>query len=296
MWEIWIAAGATALYFVQMEILRRASAAHGLAWSSFARTASFGAVLFLGVFMAGLFGPIGAGALGLACNVFIGGRAYQVLRRSQRVRGLLERVRGPEADAALALLEREVEGLRGGRGGEKADYDHRARWVLSIAASVSRAGHPQRALDWTMRVEHGVLGRPLAAIHAQHEAVFRIAIGDREGARRAIARASRPAIAPWEDALLALEALLDALEGNPEAVLSRTSGPLEAEGAITSRVVWQAARAHAQAKLGAIEEARSTLRTIRSESGDEVIHRVAMQNGPASRLAEALLAEGGAYR
>jgi hypothetical protein len=296
MWEIWIAAGATALYFVQMEVLRRVSIAHGLAFSSFGRTVSFGALLFLGVFMGGLFGPVGAAGLGLACNVFIGGRAYQALRRSQRIRGLLARVSGPNPDAALALLEEEVEGLRGGRGGEKADYDHRARWVLSIAASVSRAGHPQRALDWTKRVEHGVLGRPLAAIHAQHEAVFRIAIGDREGARRAIARAGRPAIPPWEDALLALEALLEALEGDADAVLLRTNAPLDRGGPATTRVVWLAARAHAQAKVGAIEDARVTLRSIRSEGGDDFIRRLVTHNGPASRLAEALLAEGGAYR
>ena len=295
MWEIWIAAGATALFALQMEVLGRLRVSHGLAWSR-VRGVGLGFLVFLTVYMAGMFGPGVAVALGLAFNVFFGGRSFQAIGRSVRVRRLLEEVNGPGAASALAALEHEVEGLRGGRGGEKSNYDHRARWVLTIAANVARAGHPERALEWTTRIERGVLGRPLATMHAQHEAAFRLATGDRAGARRAIERASRPAIEPWEDALLALEALLDALEGDAEAAVARTTGPLAANPPRLSRAMWQMARAHAQARLGATDEARDTLRALRNDEGDALLRRTVAHEGPASRLAESLLAEQGAYR
>lgn len=295
MWEIWIPAVATAAFFLQVEVFRR------LRGATFGRgrivgLALYGVVLFLGVATGGVFGPLGAAMFGIATNVFIGSRSLQVLRREQRVRGLLERVRGPDADEALALLEREVENLRGGHGGEKPNYEHRARWVLGIATQVYRAGHPERALEWTTKLELGIVGRPLAAMYAQHEAVFRIAIGDREGARRAVARAPRPAVAPWEEQLSALDALFEALEGDAEAALRRTNGALDAASPTVARSSWQVVRAHAQARLGATEEARTTLRAIRSESGEDAIRRIVTHDGPASRLAEMLIAEGGAYR
>jgi hypothetical protein len=133
-------------------------------------------------------------------------------------------------------------------------------------------------------------------MHAQHEAAFRIGTLDREGARRAIARAPRPAIAPWEDALLALEALLDALDGDAGAAAERASRALEVTPQGLSRATWQMARAHALAKLGAVEDARDTLRALRTEGGDALLRRVVAHAGPASRLAETLLSEQGAYR
>ena len=38
MWEIWIAAGATALFVAQIEILRRITVAEGVAWRFAARS------------------------------------------------------------------------------------------------------------------------------------------------------------------------------------------------------------------------------------------------------------------
>ncbi len=181
----------------------------------------------------------------------------QQTRRAFRVTKLLERVSGPNADAALAALEHEVEGLRGGRGGEAADYEHRAKWVLAIASEVSprRSSRP-RARAWTTRRSSPeVLGPPATwPMHAQHEAAFRIATRDREGAfRKALARVPRPAIAPWEDALQALEALLDALVGEAQTAIDRAARVLEATPNGLSRATWQMARAHGLAKLGAAE-------------------------------------------
>ncbi|MGO8992019.1 MAG: hypothetical protein ACLQVI_01730 [Polyangiaceae bacterium] len=296
MWEIWIAVGSAALFFAQVAILMRLSAARGLEWTSWARSAFLGAMIFVAVLMTSAFGPMTALAAGLACNVFVGGRMFQATRRALRVRRLLKELAGPDATKALGALDHEIEGLRGGHGGEKSNYDHRARWVLSIAANVALAGHAQRALDWTRRLEPVALGRPVAAMHAQHEAAFRIAIGDRDGARQAIARAPRPAIAPWEDALEALEALLEALDGDAQAAVDRTAGALERAPAGPSRATWQMARAHGLAKRGAVEDAREVLRTMRSEGGDSLLRRIVAHAGPASRLAETILSEQGAYR
>jgi hypothetical protein len=297
MWEIGIAAGSTALFFAQVAVVRRLRSSLGHGATPLGRVVLVGLAIFFGVFVfASPLGPLGAVAAGLMCNVLVGGRMFQGARRAMRVRRLLERLEGPNAEGALAALEHEVEGLRGGRGGEKPDYEHRARWVLTIASNVARAGHPKRALEWTTRIEAGVLGRPVAAMHAQHEAAFRIATGDREGARRAIARAPRPAIAPWEDALSALEALLEGLDGDAQAAIERATRAIEATPLGLSRATWQMARAHGQAKTGALEDARDTLRSLRSEGGEALLRRVVAHGGPASRVAEAMLAEGGAYR
>jgi len=296
---IWIGAAAAALFFAQVAVIRRLSGARGggarvqfaaqwvaMAFGIFVTVVSVGAVV----------GPLYAVGAGVLMNLLLGGRMVQQTRRAFRVTKLLERVSGPNAEAALAALEHEVEGLRGGRGGEKSDYEHRAKWVLAIASNVARAGHTARALEWTTRIESGVLGLPAAAMHAQHEAAFRIATGDRGGARKAVARVPRPAIAPWEDALLALEALLDALDGDAQAAIDRAAQVLEATPNGLSRATWQMARAHGLAKLGAADDARDALRTMRSEGGDDLVRRVMAHDGPASRLAETILTEQGAYR
>jgi len=299
MWLIWIPAGAAVLFLAQVAILRRMSAAEGFVWSSRWQTIVLALAIVVGTMSAGMFGPLASLGAGVGLNVLVGGRMLQTTRRGLRVRRLLARLddASPElATATLAALEHEVEGLRGGRGGEKSDYEHRARWVLAIASSAARAGHATRALDWTTRIEPGLLGRPAAAMHAQHEAAFRIGTLDRQGARAAIARAPRPAIAPWEDALQALDALLEALDGDGQAAADRASRALDATPKGPSRPTWQMARAHGLAKVGSMEDARETLLTLRTEGGDTMLRRMVAHAGPASRLAETILTEQGAYR
>jgi hypothetical protein len=295
MWEIWIAAGASALYFAQVAIVARLNAVR-VTLTSWARTAFVGGILFIGVLAASALGPVAAVMAGVGLNVFIGGRMLMTTRRAARVKKLLGQVEGPDATRALAALDREVEGLRGGRGGEKSDYEYRARWVLGIAANVGGAGHPRQALEWIARLEPTAMGRVVATMHAQHEAVFRTTSGDRDGARQAIARVPRPAMAPWEDALQALEALLEALDGDAAAAVERSARALDTAATGPSRVTWQMARAHALARAGAVEDAREVIRVMRNEEGAAPLRRLVAHDGPASRLAEVLLAERGAYR
>ena len=236
---------------------------------------------------------------GFAWNVFIGGWVFRATRRDLRVSKLLARLAqasGEEARRALAALDYEVEGIRGDRGGDKVSYEERVQSVLTIAAHVAHAGHPERALEWTMQLEAGVVGPGAAAMHAASEAGFRIALGDRAGARRAIAPVPRPAIAPWEDLLLAREALLDALEGDGRAAAERAARALDDKPTSPARPIWMVVRAHGLARAGAMEDAREILLSMRTEEGESYLRRVASQAGPASLLAESLLNEHGAYR
>jgi hypothetical protein len=296
MWEIWVAAGAAALYLAQIAVFMRLGVGRGGGWSSLFRTVVAVLSMFIAVLLASPLGPFAAVLTGLTLNVFFGGRMLMSSRRDIRVRRLLGELKGPNPARALGGLEEEVDGLRGLRGGEKDDYDHRAQLVLGIAASVARAGHPEHALAWTTRIEPALLGRPVAAIHAQHEVAFRLGVADREGARRALAQAPRPAIAPWEDALQAMEALLDALEGDAQSAVDRATVALERAPEGAARATWQMARAHGLAKGGALEDAKGVLRAMRGEGGDDLLRRVVAHAGPASRLAEGMLVERGAYR
>jgi hypothetical protein len=296
MWAIAIAAGSAALFFAQVALLRRWL---GVSWTrSGTARSTFGVFLF--VLMAAALGPLGALVVGVASNVFLGGRMLQQSRRALRVQRLLTRLRQPNDDPSgvLAALEHEVEGIRGGRGGEKGTYEARARWVLAIAAAVAEAGHHARAVAWLGGLEPEVLGRYLAAMHAQYEAAFRLALGDREGARRAIARAPRPAMPPWEGAFQAFEGVLEALEGDAATSVERSTRALAetSPSAGAARVTWQMARAHALVRIGDVTEARETLESVRQEAGDRPLERVVAHDGPASRLAEAVLGERGAYR
>ncbi len=133
-------------------------------------------------------------------------------------------------------------------------------------------------------------------MHAQIEAALRIGMNERARAREALARADRPAPEPWEEALRAHEALLEALEGDAHAAAAQAAQRLEAPPKGHMKVIWQTVRAHALAKLGDTEEARRMLLAMRAEWGGAFVRRVATHAGPASQLAESVIADGGAYR
>ncbi len=90
--------------------------------------------------------------------------------------------------------------------------------------------------------------------------------------------------------------MLEALDGDPRVALVRADHALAAGPDRSARGTWELARAHALAKIGALEEARAALLSLRVAGGESVLHRVIAQDGPASRLAESLASEQGAYR
>jgi hypothetical protein len=290
-----IALGCTALYVALVLIFRRLGAAANLSLGESWRHVAIACLLCLGSLMAGLIGPEGALTVGLGLNVFLGVRFSIAVRRGLRLKGLAEGLVSKDpavASAALEGLEKEIASILRMRG----EPDIRARWVLTIASTAIMAGHRERALAWTLRINPRRLSGEIRAMHAQIEAALRIGMNDLARAREALARADRPAPGPWEDALRAHEALLEALEGDAQAAASQAAQRLEARPTGHVKATWQTVRAHALAKLGDTEEARRMLLAIRAEWGDGVVRRVVAHAGPASQLAESVIADGGAYR
>jgi hypothetical protein len=102
---------------------------------------------------------------------------------------------------------------------------------------------------------------------------------------------TRPAVPPlMERALVATEALLDALEGTRDDVDARTSTALQNESDPIVRMLWLATRAHALSRADRRDEARDTLREIH-RTDPRALERIVRAGGPASPLAEGLLAE-----
>jgi hypothetical protein len=254
-------------------------------------------VSVLSLFAAGVCEPYGAlGAVigGLAASAFFSYRLNQALRRWKRVTALIKDVTGPDSAkrlAGLSALEAEIQWMLA-----LGKYEQRALWVLGAASLAVAAGQYDRALAWTHQIDPSRLSRTVAAKHAELEAGLRILVRDREGARRALARAPRPAPGEWEESLLAIGALLEALDGDVRSADERASSALAKGPRAGIKRVWQTVRAHALVKLDSADAATALLHDIRAEHGVDALRRVIAHAGPASPLAERVLAEQGPYR
>jgi hypothetical protein len=194
-------------------------------------------------------------------------------------------------------VEEELARLREGADGYPKRYESWARWSLRAAAQASLAGHSADAVRWTDAIDPRRLDRSLRCVYAHRAASLRIGLGDRSGARVVLASAPRPADpAPVEQALAALDGLLDALDGDFVAALARAAEALGAPLDAAARATWLAARAHALEATGAQREAREVLCALQAQQGDMVIKGIVGHRGPASATAAVLLAAQGPYR
>lgn len=170
-----------------------------------------------------------------------------------------------------------------------------ARSVLWVASRMARAGLAPEALAWLDRVDPARVGITVAALRSQLVAVCCIGIGDLARARAEIARIRRPAEpALHERALVATELLLDALEGTDVDVVARAREALAKETDAVVAGTLHAVLAHALAARGLRDEALAELRQLPPADPDapglSPLERVARHRGPASPLAESLLA------
>ena len=214
-------------------------------------------------------------------------------RRARQIHHAVEALRDPEArDRNLALLAELV-----GEPPSDFRYLNWSRIVAFVAAGASRAELADEALRWIERIDRARVDRVGVASRAQIMAAAHIALGQRQRAREVIAEVPRPVPGPlWERALTALETLLAALEGSPdpERAEAMARAGLEAEPDPMLRQTWYAAHAHALAALGRRDDARAALVRLRELAPKErPLERVVRHRGPASPIAEALLAESG---
>jgi hypothetical protein len=229
-----------------------------------------------------------AGATGAALGIAV------ILSRAKRARAIiaaLARADVPESHEAAAA---ELLALIGPPPRSARGYTAWSTIALFVAAAAARAGHTSLALRIAEGVDLQRLAPAPAAHRAQVLAAICIALRDRARARAELARVNRPAVpALMERALVATEALLDALEGTRDDVEPRASASLQTERDPVVRVIWLAARAHALALADRRDEAREALRELqRTAPPDQpALERVVRAGGPASPLAESLLAE-----
>lgn len=169
-------------------------------------------------------------------------------------------------------------------------------WTLKFVERAIVGGHPERALAWLGAVPSLELPAGLRAVAAQYKASAHLRLGDVDAARTALASAPRPGPTPdFEEGLCALGALLDILGGDATAG-ARADAALAKSPSAAPRLTWSIVRAHAAAASHAEDEARSLLKEIRAEHGDEPLARIVAHKGPASPLAASVLAAEGPYR
>lgn len=183
-----------------------------------------------------------------------------------------------------------------------------AQTVLWVAAHVHRAGMAREALALVEAVDRSRLDAASLGVRTQLLASCAVTLGDRARARQELASTPRETVSPiFQRALAAMDLLLDALEGAPaEGLEERCRAARAAEDDATVRALAGAALAHTLAASGRRDEAMAELRSLRDApwGGPDsigaplpLLERIAGHRGPASPLAEAVLAsEGTPYR
>jgi hypothetical protein len=258
-----------------------------------------GTCVFVAIMLVGNAWGIGwAIALALPPDVMVIAVSARSIRRARRMRKAIALLEGREAKAALLALDGELSAIRAkGKGRNDRHYRHWAQWALHVGTHAYIAGHVSEALRWCGAIDDARLSRELRGARAQAVAAFRLASGDTSGARNELARAPRPATPrPFEEALVAMEALLDALGPNAEGVIPRAEQALSSDIAPHARSTWRVALAHALASLGSRDEAREQLRIIQRDAGTRALERAVAHRGPASDIAVSLLRERPPYR
>ncbi len=218
------------------------------------------------------------------------------LHRANRANAIERALAGLRVEAEREQCRRALVGLVGKPSGFEP-YSRWARTVTYVAAGAVRAGFHEDGLYWCERLDRRRLDFEVSASRAQIMAAAFVALRDRKSAREVIASVPRPVRTPvWERALTAMTVLLDALEGDFASAEVRAREGLARETELVLKQTWRAARAHALAALERRDEAMQELRDLRTDDAGN-LERIARHGGPASPLAEALMAEGGApYR
>jgi hypothetical protein len=242
-------------------------------------------------------GLAGAGMAALAID---GALAVHYVRRrlgQRELQAMCTALATTNDDAAFARVEARLAKLRAANEMHQGGYEACARWTLHAAAHASHAGRPAEGLRWAEAIDPAQVGPTVRAMRAQHVAAFAIGVGDRPRARAVLAGVRRPVSdTTVEGSLAAIEALLDALDGDTEAARAKAERALIRKWHPSVRLIWNAALAHARVAAGAPGEARALLIALRAEHGDFALRRVAGHQGPASALAAALLAGEAPYR
>lgn len=165
---------------------------------------------------------------------------------------------------------------------EYAELAHFASVPLTAIGEWKAAGEHLGAID-VDALEPSERARTRQGI-----ATIKLQAGDLEGAQDAIDAIERPAEERVEEWVLALEALLIAVQGGADRALEMARKAPTEEGAL--KATWDVVRAHAFASMGKEKRARAALDAVRNVAGDQGLERAVRPVGPATDLAREMLA------
>lgn len=209
-------------------------------------------------------------------------------RRLRHVRGLsilCQRIQEEDArPTATAALGRLLDRAR------RTNEQRYIALVLMATGPLTQAGMWAEARDRLRSLNDDTLSEPQAVLRNQALATCELQFDEVEAAQHAIDRIERPAESSIEVWLVAIEALLMAVQGKPEKALAHLGGQ-EVDDNPSLRASHRLVHAHVLAERGDTEAALEELRSLRQEAGLAGLKRAMLPHGPASALAERLLNE-----
>lgn len=209
-------------------------------------------------------------------------------RRLRHVRGLsilCQRIQEEDArPTAAAALGRLLDRVR------RTNEQRYIALVLMATGPLTQAGMWAEARDRLRSLNDDTLSEPQAVLRNQALATCELQFDEVEAAQHAIDRIERPAESSIEVWLVAIEALLMAVQGQPEKALAHLGGQ-EVDDNPSLRASHRLVHAHVLAERGDTEAALEELRSLRQEAGLAGLKRAMLPHGPASALAERLLNE-----
>ena len=226
---------------------------------------------------------LGAGLLGGSLGLVL---LWGSARRMRDVRGLsilCQRLQERDvATTALGALNRLLDRVR------RENPQRYVALVLMCTGFLTQAGLWEEARSRLRDLDDPMLTRPQSVLRNQALATCELHFDEIDEAALAIGRIDRPADASIEVWLVAMEALLLALRGEPERALAHL-GTQETHDNPSLQASHRLVRAHILASRNDEEAAIAELEILQQEAGRAGLERVVRPRGPASPLAERLL-------
>lgn len=247
-----------------------------------------GVSLFLALTWAsGTLGDDAAIGLGVLANVACIARVAAGGNRYRQLERIASAIDVPTIDAQVLQWWRAQDGKQ---------PDEAVAWTFRFCEAAITGGRAEDALRWLDAIPPLDLPPSYRGLDAYYRCVAHLRCGDAQAARRAIADSVPSSHEPIRRARASIEALLDAIENDPDA-LARSRKGLAGDDEPRTRRVWRMAEAHAlAANTDTLDGAREALQSLRHTDGDVALVSVAAQKGPASALAAKLLAADSPYR
>lgn len=224
-----------------------------------------------------------AGAVGAVGGLLL---VLSSARRMRHVRGvsvLCQRLGEEDAQSkALSALGRLLDRVK------KSDTDRHIALVLMATGALTQASLWEEARARLSSIDEERLTPAQSILRDQALATCQLQFDEIDAAEEAIDRIPRPAEPSIEVWLVAMEALLLAVQGDPEAAEAKLRAQ-DASDNPSLEASHRLVRAHVLAGQGQPGAALEELKALRQAAGHEALERVLHPDGPASALARQLI-------